>query len=87
MENESKLTCPFCGGEVHIVVSDDEGNIHEEEGYEEDPWSGLGYQIRHTREDIPEGKQCPIATWPYEEQGTYIYDTREEIVELWNRRV
>lgn len=27
-----KLFCPFCGGEVHIVVTDEEGNLHPEEG-------------------------------------------------------
>lgn len=57
---DKKLTCPFCGREVRIVVCDDEGNIHPDE-YEDDPWSGLGYMLVHEEAD---GVQCPIATEP-----------------------
>ncbi len=77
--------CPFCGGEAEIIVCDDEGNIHDEAGYEAAPWSGLAYQIRHT---VESNDGCPIAQ--YEEDGgsvgTYLYDSREEAAAAWNCR-
>ena len=76
--------CPFCGGEAEIVVCDDEGNLHDEE-YEKDAWSGLGYKIIHSHE---KNEGCPIARYEEDEakMGVYIYDTREEAIEAWNRR-
>lgn len=84
---EDDLTCPFCGGKVHIVVCDDEGNIHDNE-YEKDPWSGLGYMLVHEEKDVPSNKDCPIATRDSDESalGTIIYDTREEVLCIWNQR-
>ncbi len=79
---DKKLTCPFCGREVRIVVCDDEGNIHPDE-YEDDPWSGLGYMLVHEEAD---GVQCPIATEPDEPLGRLIYDSREEAADTWNKR-
>ena len=82
-----KLTpCPFCNGEVKIVVCDDEGNDHNDD-YENDPWSGLGYKLRHTGEDVPNGVECPIATHDGEDLGKLIYDTREEAATIWNSRI
>lgn len=76
--NELFKPCPFCGNKPTIVVCDNEGNVHYD-GYEFDPWSGLGYRIVHYHE------WCPAAT---DENGSYwIYDTREEAIENWNRRV
>ena len=77
--------CPFCGGKATIICCDDEGNLRGDD-YEDDPWSGLGYQIRHSHE---ENEDCPIAR--YAEDGAimgsvYIYDTREEAIKAWNRR-
>ena len=76
--------CPFCGGRVGITVCDDEGNLHDRE-YLARPYSGVGYQLRHTHELNP---GCPIAK--YEEEGgivgVWIYDTAEEAIEAWNRR-
>ena len=50
------------------------------------PNSGVGYRLRHTHELNPD---CPIAR--YEEDGgtvgVYIYDTTEEAIEEWNRRI
>ena len=83
--NDLLKSCPFCGGKATIVCCDDEGNIHDDD-YENDPWSGLGYQIRHSHE---ENKDCPIATYAAEGAivgDVYIYDTREEAIEAWNRR-
>lgn len=79
---DKKLTCPFCGREVRIVVCDDEGNIHPDE-YEDDPWSGLGYMLVHEEAD---GVQCPIATEPDEPLGRLIYDSREEAIKIWSTR-
>lgn len=75
--------CPFCGGDVKIIVCDDEGNNHPEE-YEEDPWSGLGYHLQHGEKD---NLDCPVAHWEGENLGTFSYDTREEAIETWNKRV
>lgn len=81
-----ELKCPFCGGNVRILVCDDEGNIHSEE-YEDDPWSGLGYQLNHNQND--KIGECPIATEDdYDVTlGFCIYDTREEATAAWNKRV
>lgn len=83
---EEELKCPFCGGNVRILVCDDEGNIHPEE-YEDDPWSGLGYQLAHDRCDSI--GECPIANHDCDEStlGSIIYDSREEAIELWSKRV
>lgn len=81
---EEFLTCPFCGGRVHIQVCDGEGNFHDEE-YENDPWSGLSYALIHEDKDIPEGKKCPIAFSDGDQQplGNQLYDTREEAKCAW----
>ena len=78
--------CPFCGGEARIAVCDDEGNIHNESEYEQNPWSGLGYQIVHS---VEENKDCPIAKYGEDDaiMGIFIFDTREEAIAKWNHRV
>ena len=41
MSNYEELKpCPFCGGKAQLVISDDEGNLRDEE-YEKNPRSGL----------------------------------------------
>lgn len=82
--NDLLKPCPFCGGKATIVCCDDEGNIHDDD-YENDPWNGLWYQIRHSHE---ENEGCPIARYAESSTaiGTYTYDTREEAIEAWNRR-
>ena len=76
--------CPFCKGITHILVCDDEGNIHDEE-YEKHPWSGLKYALAHYHE---ENENCPIATYKNDGVilGVYLYDTKEEAIAAWNRR-
>ena len=78
----TELKCSFCGGEVSVVVCDDEGNLHNDE-YENDPWSGLGYVLYH---DESQAKgYCPIAKHKGEGVlGMWIYYTREEAVQAWN---
>lgn len=73
--------CPFCKGSVNILVCDDEGNIHEEDGYEEKPWSGISFVLEHTHEANPD---CPIAHYEGEHLGVYLYDSREEAMNAWN---
>lgn len=78
--------CPFCGSNIRIVVCDDEGNIRDDD-CENDPWSGLGFKLYHDITDSPD-YDCPIARHEGEgELGIWIYDTREEAIEAWNRRV
>lgn len=77
--------CPFCGSMIRIVVTDDEGNIHDDD-YENDPWSGLGYQLYHNITDDP-NELCPIAKHEGEGiMGVWIYDSKEEAIAVWNRR-
>ena len=71
--------CPFCGGDVSVVILDDEGNIRDEE-YERDPYSGLSYVLAH---DDPNGA-CPIVT--YDEPILWLYDSRDDVAHVWNRR-
>ena len=85
---EELKPCPFCGGIPDIGIFDDEGNVHNEIGYEEDPWSGLTYGIVHDEANADnEDFDCPIATpeigFPI---GSFLYDTRDEAIEAWNRR-
>ena len=83
--SDERLKCPFCEGEVRIVVCDSEGNLHPDE-YENDSWSGLGFKLYHD-ETMTNGEYCPIAG--HESEGTlgmYIYDTREEAIKTWNTR-
>ena len=78
--------CPFCGGEASLIVSDDEGNVRSEE-YENDPWSGLSFKIKHDHYD---NKDCPIASYGADEGesiGVYLYDSREEATAAWNKRL
>ena len=76
--------CPFCGRLPKTLVSDSEGNIRPDE-YEQDPWSGLGYQLEHLA--VEEDKiVCPVATFKDDYLGTQIYDSREEAIEAWNSR-
>lgn len=77
--SEELKPCPFCGGEVSVVVLDDEGNIKDKE-YERDPYSGLSYAVAH---DDPNG-ECPIAT--YDEPLPWLYDSRDGVAHVWNRR-
>ena len=76
------------GGIPDIGIFDDEGNVHNEIGYETDPWSGLAYGIVHDDTNAnDEDFVCPIATseigFPI---GRFLYDTKAEAIEAWNRR-
>ena len=77
--------CPFCGGEAFLGISDDEGNIRNS-SYLLHPYSGLTFHIKHYHEDNPE---CPIAIYKGDSSimGVKLYDSEEEAVEHWNKRV
>lgn len=82
MSTDKLKSCPFCGGEVFIGISDDEGNRRNEE-YENDPWSGLSFTLIHEYQD---GVECPIATHHDELLGSRLYESREEVIGVWNNR-
>ena len=83
---EKFLPCPFCGELPSLIVSDDEGNIHSD-GYEDDPWSGLCYQIDHSKTwDSNDTYRCPIVTHEDEVIGSVMYTSKEEAISTWNRR-
>jgi hypothetical protein len=88
-ESESSLNpnlkpCPFCGVTPEIGISDNEGNLKDwDSEYENDPWSGLTFYIRHDHRD---DENCPIASHMDEIVGTKLYDSREELAARWNNR-
>ncbi|MEK3993682.1 Lar family restriction alleviation protein [Psychrobacillus sp. FSL K6-2365] len=83
MSNTENLKpCPFCGGVAKIAISDDEGNDRHED-YEQHPWSGLSFKISHVAD---ENEGCPIASHWGETIGTYLYESREELIKTWNLR-
>lgn len=76
--------CPFCGVVPVIGISDDEGNFRDHDPeYEQDPWSGLSFYIKHDHRD---NDKCPIASHMGEVVGTILYDSREELANRWNDR-
>lgn len=79
--------CPFCGRIPEILICDDEGNIHDEPGYEKEAWSGLTFAIKHEIEDVNPNNECPIASHEGEMIGTQLYYSREELAERWNERL
>ena len=79
--------CPFCGKTPSIFICDEECNIYEDE-YMEHPYSGLYFGICHVA-DLEQNNSliCPIATFEDELIGTQIYESIDELVENWNRRI
>ena len=60
--------CPFCGkNAVYIGVCDDEDNFHGHLGceYEQDPWSGLFYDLHHEGW----GQMYPLHGWRQSKHG------------------
>ena len=78
--------CPFCGHHVKIQITDSEGNLRPPE-YVDNPWSGLAYHITHDYHELEEGVVCPIATHEDEFIGALDYDSIDELIEVWNKRV
>lgn len=74
----------FNGGEARIQVTDDKGNL-KSESYLEDPYSGVGYVIIHDISNSTDS--CLIATNLDEIQGCYIYTSKQEAIDAWNKRV
>lgn len=88
MKTDERLKpCPFCGKIPMIYVCDDEGNIKNDD-YENHPWSGLSYAICHEYDETENNTQiCPIAAFEREIIGTQLYDSIDELVERWNKRI
>ena len=78
--------CPFCGKQIELQLTDKRGNF-KSDSYLDDPYSGIGYVLRHV--DQRDDDQCPIA---HEDDyavylGGWIYDSKEEAISNWNRRI
>ena len=84
-ESHLDMPCGCDGCPYGNVRRDDDGNLHDDD-YLFNPYSGVGYKLRHTHELNPE---CPIAEYEEDEGtvGVHIYDTAEDAIEAWNRRV
>lgn len=82
VEKDELKKCPFCGGEVKLQLTDDEGNF-KDESYLEEPYSGIGYVIIH---DSSMGIDCPVATNRGEPIGMYIYRYKKAAIDAWNER-
>lgn len=80
-QNNTK-PCPFCGGEVSVVITDDEGNFRDED-YARDPWSGLSFALYHDNED---NLNCPISNHVGEILGSTLYNTEKDAVLAWETR-
>lgn len=79
--------CPFCGKVPTIYVCDEEGNIKNDD-YVNDTYSGLFYSICHEMDDSKGNDNvCPIATFKGEILETQLYESIDELVERWNRRI
>lgn len=82
------LPCPFCGVVPRIVVCDEEGNIHEEKGYEEHPWSGLYYGIDHSFVGAEDrGCLCPVSNEIGDVVGNILYEDKQVLIDSWNDRI
>ena len=74
------LTCPFCGGKLHIQTCNEEGEVHTDE-YLKNSNANIWYCIIHSEIDVPNWKECPIATeFEDEPAGGFIYDSKEEMI-------
>lgn len=70
--------------EAYKKYGDDEGNFHGHLGceYEQDPWSGLSYDLHH------EGwGKCILCTdGDNQSMGGALFDTAEDAIKAWNKR-
>ena len=75
--------CPFCGCRVGIGVCDEEGNYQGLE-YLDCHYSGLSFVVTHDQ-----NKDCILHTRSEELEhvGISLFDTLEEIVTAWNKRM
>jgi hypothetical protein len=85
---EKLKPCPFCGGQIRIQLTDEEGNFRSE-SYLDNPYSGISYCLLHEEKDVPKGIHCPIATFDDDCRflGIYLFDTFEEAIAACNERV
>lgn len=79
---EKLKPCPFCGGEAQLILCDDEGNS-KDDGYINDPYSGVGYMLAHC---IENNELCPVARYEDDSIGCFIYSSEKLAIEAWNKR-
>ena len=75
--------CPFCGGKAEIQIRDSECSLRDEE-YEKNPYNGLMYSIGHR---INDNLNCPIANYEQDMVGVYLFESKDEAIETWNKRI
>lgn len=68
--------CQFCGGEARLQFYEGE-----KDNEDDSTWGNPGWIIYHEAEENPD---CPISD--YAGIGTWIYETKEDAMEAWNRR-
>lgn len=80
--------CPFCGEVPQIGICDEEGNFLYDDGdYEEDSERLYFYIIHQIPENEDPNTVCPIASHRGEMIGTQLYESREELITRWNKRI
>ena len=77
--------CPFCGKEITILIADGEGNLRDED-YKKDPWSGLKFALHHREFSNIDTPACPIECHEDEFLGMWLYDSKQDAIDAWNRR-
>lgn len=91
MTDVSNKRCPFCNGVIRIGIVDGEfinGKFNlQDEAYEKNPTSGLGYVLLHEIDvDTAGNYACPIAHLSDSFLGCHAYECHDEALEVWNDR-
>ena len=90
IEDDRLKPCPFCGGKAKILIRTTSGTIVrslDEFNVYLNRNSSFDFLIVHSEKDEPQECECPIATVYGATIGTYSYDTIEEAIEAWNKRI
>lgn len=73
------LPCPFCGAYPEAWAVDSNGYMIDADKIED--VDDIRYMLTHIADN------CPISTHEDEPIGKYMYDTPDELIESWNKRI